>query len=234
QMTKGRIERAHGGTLFLDEIGDLPLLLQPKILRFLQEHLIQRLGSGQELHVDVRIICATHRPLKELMGALLFREDLFYRISELVVEIPALRERGHDAVLLAKHFCQQFALEHKRPIKGLKEDALMGIQQYAWPGNIRELENFIKRAVIMAEHPWIGLKDLGLPETQAQKGVMTLRQIRDQTDREAILSVLNLVNQNVSRAAELLGVTRPTLYNLIEKLGIRSWTNEELTTEKGV
>ena len=221
RQTVGRIERANGGTLFLDEIGDLPLTLQPKLLRFLQERIVERVGGHQEIAVDVRVICATHRNLRSLIEKSSFREDLYYRISEVVVEIPSLRERGNDIVLLARAFLFKFAREMKRPIKGFLREALEALESYHWPGNVRELENVVKRSVIMGDGLWIKKLDLALPSPNCESSHFSLKEVRDHAERDSILRALQHVNGNVSRAAELLGITRPTLYHLMEKLNIR-------------
>jgi len=220
KQTLGKIELASGGTLFLDEIGDLPLALQPKLLRFLQEKVIDRLGGRQPIEVDVRIICATHQDLLTAIKTYTFREDLYYRLSEITVKIPPLRERTEDAVLLARVFLTKYAQEFKRPVKRFSEEALQAISQYDWPGNVRELENKIKRAVIMAEGNQIMLEDLELPKVEEQIFALNLKQIRDSAERSAVLKAIHYSHGNLSRASELLGVTRPTLYNLMEKLHI--------------
>lgn len=225
QQNKGRIERAHGGTLFLDEVGDLPLSLQPKLLRFLQERTLERLGGREEIALDVRIVCATHHCLRGLIDTKDFREDLFYRISEITIKIPPLRERGNDAVLLARMFLLRYAEELKRPVKGFLQEALDAIEQYSWPGNVRELENCVKRAMIIGEGAWISKSDLSLSVLEGPTMPFNLREVRDNAERMSILRALNYSNGNVSRAAELLGITRPTLYNLMEKLDIREKIN---------
>ena len=220
KQTQGKIETAHKGTLFLDEIGDLPTSLQPKLLRFLQERVIDRLGGRTPIAVDVRVICATHQDLQELIVAHAFREDLYYRLSEVTISIPPLRDRIGDAALMARHFLAKFSLEYKRRIKRFSEEALEAIHQYSWPGNVRELENKIKRAVIMAEGSHISLSDLDLPLNQIQTFPFNLRQVRDTAEKEVISRAMHYCEGNVSKAAELLGVTRPTLYNLMEKLNV--------------
>lgn len=220
KQTLGKIELAHKGTLFLDEIGDLPLSLQPKLLRFLQERIIERLGGRTPIPVDVRVVCATHHHLEELIRAHAFREDLYYRLSEVTISIPPLRERVGDAVMMARVLLARFALEYKKPVKRISQEALDAIHRYSWPGNVRELENRMKRAVIMAESQQITLADLDLPLPDLKIFPFNLKQIRDNAEREAIQGALNYCNENVSKAAELLGITRPTLYNLMEKLNI--------------
>ena len=221
KQTKGKIEYADGGTLFLDEIGDLPGALQAKLLRFLQERVVERIGGREEIPVDVRIVCATHQNLKELMKAGRFREDLFYRLSEIVVDIPALRARQGDATLLARAFVQRFSLAQNRKPLVLADDALVAIEAYGWPGNVREIENCMKRAVIMADSQFISADDLALEVDGAQPKIFNLRQVRDDAERGAIMQVLGKVDGNIARAAEMLGVSRPTLYDLMKRFGIR-------------
>ncbi len=220
KQTIGKIELAHKGTLFLDEIGDLPLSLQPKLLRFLQERKIDRLGGRNPIPVDVRVICASHHHLEELIQLQTFREDLYYRLSEVNISIPPLRERIGDAAMMARVLFAKFAREFKRPIKRISDEALEAINLYTWPGNVRELENRIKRAVIMAESNQITPADLDLPLQNAIAMPFNLKQIRDTAEKEAIQRALTFCEGNISKAAELLGVTRPTLYNLMEKLAL--------------
>jgi two-component system, NtrC family, response regulator len=227
KQTPGKIEMAHKGTLFLDEIGDLPLALQPKLLRFLQERVIERLGGRQTIPVDVRIVCATHHDLNELIKRQLFREDLYYRLSEITVPIPPLRERVGDSVVIARVFLAKFAEEFKRTARKFSEEALEAIQNYSWPGNVRELENKIKRAVIMAEGNKVTLNDLDLPFCRVEPLPFNLKKVRDSAEKSAIARAISYADGNVSRAAELLGVTRPTLYNLMEKLNIYSLSSQE-------
>lgn len=223
KTTLGKIETAHGGTLMLDEIGDLPFSLQAKLLRFLQERTIERVGGRQEIPVDVRIVCATHQDLNALTKESRFREDLYYRLAEIVVKIPPLRARVGDAALLAHAFVRRFAQEQKRSAMTLRDDAIRAIEQYSWPGNIRELENCIKRAVIMAEGSQISSEDVGLADSVVDEidTSLDLRHIRDNADKQAIIAALGRVNGNMAKAAELLGVTRPTLYDLMYRLGLK-------------
>ena len=221
KQTLGKIETASGGTLFLDEIGDLPVSLQVKLLRFLQERVIERVGGRQEIPVDVRIVCATHQSLKDHIAAGKFREDLYYRLAEISIEIPPLRARHGDAVLLAHAFVRHFAAEQRRGGVTLLADAMDVIESYPWPGNVRELENVIKRAVIMAEGPTISAADIGLEAADADVAVLNLRQIREYAEKNAVVRVLGRVNGNLSKAAELLGVSRPTLYDLMHRFGLR-------------
>ena len=222
KTTPGKIEVANGGILFLDEVGDLPQPLQAKLLRFLQERVIERIGGRIEIPVDVRVICATHRDLPELIQAGDFREDLYYRINEATINVPALRGRQGDALLLARAFLERFALQLKRPIKGFSPQAVEAIDGYDWPGNVRELENRVKRAVIMADGTQISLDDLELPEhdSATEQEPFNLREVREKAESQAIARALARTDGNVSRTAELLGVTRPTLYNLMKKYAI--------------
>jgi two-component system NtrC family response regulator len=221
RQTIGKIETAHNGTLFLDEIGDLPVALQAKLLRFLQERVIERLGGRQEIPVDVRIVCATHQSLKDQIAVQKFREDLYYRLAEIVVDVPPLRKRKTDTALLAFSFVRRIAAEQRRGAMTLLPDALDAIEAHQWPGNVRELENVIKRAVIMADGTRIGAADVGLAANDADGAMLNLRQVRDEAERHAIVHVLARVNGNLSKAAELLGVSRPTLYDLMERFGLR-------------
>ncbi len=218
KTTIGKVETANEGTLFLDEIGDMPLNLQAKLLRFLQERVIERVGGRSELPVDVRVICATNKNLEEMVKTGSFREDLFYRICEMTVMIPPLRNRLGDKVLLARHFKLKFAKEHGQNVTGFTPDAIAAIENYAWPGNIREMENKIKRAVIMADGKHITREDLGLAE--AGELSLNLRHVRQEAERGAILRALSMTDNNISAAAKLLGVTRPTFYDLIKKYGM--------------
>lgn len=223
KTTPGKIETAHRGTLMLDEIGDLPLPLQAKLLRFLQERVIERVGGRQEIPVDVRIVCATHQDLKALIRKGRFREDLYYRLAEIVVTIPPLRERAGDAALLAHAFTRRFAAEHNRGNLQLGEDAVRLITAHAWPGNVRELENCIKRATIMADGSFITAADIGLDSaTEAEPETLDLRTIREEAERKAIVTALGRSNGNIVRAAEMLGVSRPTLYDLMHKFGLKT------------
>src|SRR5690606_28278274 len=220
KQTLGKIEVADGGTLFLDEIGDLPQALQAKLLRFLQERTIERIGGREGIPVDVRVVCATHRNLRDLIAEGSFREDLFYRLSEIVVTIPPLRERAGDAALLAHAFVQRFARQNGRDRMVLREDALDAIQRHPWPGNVRELENCIKRAVIMADGASITADDLGL-QVSDEAPMLNLRVAREEAERQAVLKVMARVEGNVARAADLLGISRPTLYDLLNRFGLR-------------
>jgi two-component system NtrC family response regulator len=223
KTTPGKIETADGGTLMLDEIGDLPLPLQGKLLRFLQERVVERLGGRQEIPVNVRIVCATHQDLPALIRSGGFREDLYYRLAEIVIKVPALRERPGDAALLAHAFIQRHAAEQRRSGQTLSEEAIRAIEAHNWPGNVRELENCIKRAVILAEGPQITVEDVGLNRDAANEFI-DLRRIRDEAERAAVATALARTNGNLLRAAEILGVSRPTLYDLMHRLGMKSAT----------
>ena len=221
KRTFGKFELASGGTLFLDEVGDLPMALQAKLLRFLQERVIERIGGREEIAIDVRIVCATHQSLKDHIVSGRFREDLYYRIAEIVVEIPPLRARKGDAALLAHSFVHKFAAEQRRGSMTLLPDAIAAIEAHAWPGNVRELENVIKRAVIMADALTIGAADVGLGPADAEPAILNLRRVREEAEKDAVLRVLGRVNGNYSKAAELLGVSRPTLYDLMHRCGLK-------------
>jgi two-component system NtrC family response regulator len=221
KQTRGKIEFADGGTFFLDEVGDLSLPLQAKLLRFLQERVVERIGGREEIAVDVRIVCATHQNLRKLIEESRFREDLYYRLSEIVIDIPPLRERHGDATLLAHAFMHSFTRQEARSLLGFKQDALDAIEAYPWPGNVRELENYIKRAVIMAEGTQIGAGDLNLAVKPSAPEPVNLREVRDEAERRAIVRVLARVDGNVADAAQLLGVSRPTLYDLINRHGLK-------------
>ncbi|RVU37259.1 PEP-CTERM-box response regulator transcription factor [Rheinheimera riviphila] len=218
KTTLGKIETANGGTLMLDEIGDMPLALQAKMLRFLQERVIERVGGRSEIEVDVRVVCATHRNLAEMVAEQSFREDLFYRVSEITLNIPPLRNRGQDIVVIAKSLLQKFNQEFNTNIQGFTEDAINAMLGHRWPGNIRELQNKLKSAVIMADNKFISAEDLGLiVDHNASSPLLTLRKVREQAETQAIRHAYNLSNGNLSKTADVLGVTRPTLYALIDK-----------------
>ena len=232
KTTVGKIETANGGTLMLDEIGDLPLALQSKLLRFLQERKVERVGGRQEIPVDVRVICATHQNLRTQIAEGQFREDLYYRLAEIVIEIPALRARDGDAVLLAHSFLRRFAQDQKRGLLTFSEEALQAIEGHAWSGNVRQLLSAVRRAVILADGNRVSCEDLGLPrpagdssgvETSAGAGTsdLDLRAVREIAERQAVITALSRTDSNVLKAAELLGVSRPTLYDLMRRLSIK-------------
>jgi two-component system NtrC family response regulator len=220
KTTPGKIEQAQGGTLFLDEVGDIPLPLQVKLLRFLQERIIERIGGRQPIAVDTRIVCATHQDLDAMIADGRFRDDLYYRLAEIVVKIPSLSERAGDAVLLARNFVSRFAREMNPKVQGLSPDAADAIDAYAWPGNVRELENRIKRAVIMADGKQVTATDLDLScgaAGTAEPLPINLRAAREQIDRRVIRQALTRTENNISSAAKLLGISRPTLYDLMKQ-----------------
>jgi two-component system, NtrC family, response regulator len=218
KTTPGKIELAQGGTLFLDEVGDIPLPLQVKLLRFLQERVIERIGGRQSIAVDTRIVSATHQDLDAMIADGRFREDLFYRLAEIVVKIPALAERSGDAVLLARHFLTRFTRELNPRVQSLSADALAAIDGYGWPGNVRELENRLKRAVIMAEGRSVSADDLDLPGAAGGDApLINLRAAREIADRRAIRQAMSRTENNISGAAKLLGISRPTLYDLLKQ-----------------
>ena len=223
KTTEGKIELANGGTLFLDEVGDIPLPLQVKLLRFLQERVIERIGSRKSIPVDTRIVCATHQDLETMIADGRFREDLFYRLAEIVVKIPSLAERPGDASLLAKAFLARFAAEMNPAVKGFAPDALAAIDAWHWPGNVRELENRVKRAVIMADGKLVAAADLDLAapdEDEAQ--VLNLKCAREAADRKVIRHALARSEGNISNTAKLLGISRPTLYDLLKQYDLQA------------
>jgi two-component system NtrC family response regulator len=222
KQTVGKIETADGGTLFLDEIGDMPLALQAKLLRFLQDRKIERVGGRQEISVDVRIVCATNRDLQALIREQRFREDLYFRIGEVSIVIPPLRDRRGAATVLAHALIRKFGGPLGRGRRGFTESALAALDAYSWPGNVRELENKVKSALIMSDGPLITATDLGLDERTQGESLFNLREVRARAERQVITQVLAIVDGNISRAAELLGMTRPTLYDLMDRYGLRS------------
>ena len=227
KTTPGKIELAQGGTLFLDEVGDIPLPLQVKLLRFLQERVIERIGGRTPIAVDTRIVCATHQDLDAMQADGRFREDLYYRLAEIVVKIPSLAERPGDSVLLARHFATRYARELNPRVQGLAPDALAAIDSYPWPGNVRELENRLKRAVIMADGKMVGAADLDLPgakgtDPDERDIALNLRAAREVADRRAIRQALTRTENNISSAAKLLGISRPTLYDLLKQYHLQT------------
>ena len=221
KTTEGKIELADGGTLFLDEIGDVPLPLQVKLLRFLQERVIERVGGRKPIAVDTRIVCATHQDVDAMVASGAFREDLYYRLAEIVVRIPSLAERTGDPVLLAKHFLHHYAKTMNRPVTGLSPDALSAIDAWGWPGNVRELENRMKRAVIMADGKSVTAIDLDLAERETPDPI-NLKAVRESADRKAIRHALSRTDNNISGAAKLLGISRPTLYDLLKQYRLQA------------
>ncbi len=219
KQTPGKIEVADGGTLFLDEIGDMPLALQAKMLRFLQERVIERVGGRQEISVDVRVVCATNQNPESLIKENLFREDLYYRVSEITINIPPFREREEGRLILARTLLQKYSKQLHRPLNGFSDDAVTAIETYSWPGNVRELENKIKGAVIMADGKLVTAADLGVTADDRQSETLNLREVRQSAESKAIRVALMRSYGNISKAAELLGITRPTLYDLMNKYG---------------
>jgi two-component system, NtrC family, response regulator len=221
KTTEGKIELAHGGTLFLDEVGDIPLPLQVKLLRFIQERVIERIGGRKPIAVDTRIVSATHQDLPQMIKAGSFREDLYYRLAEIVVRIPSLSERHGDSVLLAKHFLHRFAREMNPQVKGFSPGALAAIDEWAWPGNVRELENRMKRAVIMADGKLLTAEDLDLEARTEAALPVNLKSARELADRRAIRQALARTENNISSASKLLGISRPTLYDLMKQYDLQ-------------
>jgi two-component system NtrC family response regulator len=223
KTTEGKIELADGGTLFLDEVGDIPLPLQVKLLRFLQERTIERIGGRKHIPVDTRIVCATHQDLEAMIADGRFREDLFYRLAEVVVKIPSLAERPGDATLLAKAFLKRFAREMNPQVTGFAPDALAAIDAWHWPGNVRELENRVKRAAIMADGKLVTAADLDLQEGAGDDAdVLNLKSARERADRKVIRHALARSEGNISNTARLLGISRPTLYDLLKHYDLQA------------
>ena len=223
KTTEGKIELANGGTLFLDEVGDIPLPLQVKLLRFLQERQIERIGGRKAIDVDTRIVCATHQDLEAMIADGRFREDLFYRLAEVVVKIPTLAERSGDAALLARAFLKRFAREMNPQVTGFAPDALTAIDAWPWPGNVRELENRVKRAAIMADGKLVTAADLDLQQGAADDAqVLNLKTARERADRKVIRHALARSEGNISNTARLLGISRPTLYDLLKTYDLQA------------
>ncbi|MEM8725498.1 MAG: sigma 54-interacting transcriptional regulator, partial [Pseudomonadota bacterium] len=223
KTTEGKIESADGGTLFLDEVGDIPLPLQVKLLRFLQERTIERIGGRKQIAVNTRIVCATHQNLESMIGEGTFREDLFYRLAEIVVRIPNLAERHGDAILLAKAFLKRFATEMNPAVTGFGPDALTAIDAHDWPGNVRELENRVKRAVIMADGKLVHAEDLDFDGSEKEEAeVLNLKAAREEADRRVIRHALARSEGNISSTAKLLGISRPTLYDLLKQYDLHA------------
>lgn len=220
KTTEGKIEQAQGGTLFLDEVGDIPLPLQVKLLRFLQERVIERIGSRKTIPVDTRIVCATHQDLDTMIAEQRFREDLYYRLAEIVIRIPTLAQRPGDALLIARMLLKKLAREMESPVQGFAPDALAAIDGWSWPGNVRELENKLKRAVIMADGKLVTAEDLDLVPEREDGGFLNLKAVREVADRAAITRALARSEGNISNAAKMLGISRPTLYDLLKQYGI--------------
>ncbi len=219
KRTLGQVELADGGTLFLDEIGDMPINLQAKMLRFLQERVIQRVGGRSDIKVDIRVVCATNRNLEAMAANEEFREDLYFRISEMEINIPPLRDRDGDKTLLARHLLQRYVKQQDRAAVSFSKEAIAAIESYNWPGNVRELENRVKRSLVMCDGKYISSTDLGLNE--ASDIFINLKQVRTDAERKAINQALTISEGNMAAAAKLLGVTRPTLYDLVKKHQIK-------------
>jgi two-component system, NtrC family, response regulator len=222
KQTIGKIEMADGGTLFLDETGDMPLSLQAKLLRFLQDRVIERVGGRQEIPVNVRVVCATNQDLQTMIAEQRFRQDLYFRISEVSIKVPPLRDRRGGATVLAHAFLRKYSGAQGKPKRGFSDEAAAALEAYSWPGNVRELENKVKSALIMAEGALITAEDLGLKEANANGSFFNLKEVRTRAERQAIHQALSISDGNISRTAELLGVSRPTLYDLMEKFGMRA------------
>ena len=218
---KGLVESAAGGTLFLDEIGELPLPVQVKLLRFLQEQRFTRVGGRQEIPADTRIVTATNADLKGGIAAGTFREDLYFRLAVIVIQLPPLRERAGDITLIAEAFLQRYGVQNGKSGASFTQDALRAINSYDWPGNVRELQNRVQRAVIMADGKRIRPDDLELSPDQTGVRPLTLKEARDNVERELVESALRRHNGNISSASTELGISRPTLYELMERLGIK-------------
>jgi two-component system NtrC family response regulator len=230
KQTIGKIESANHGTLFLDEVGDIPLSMQVKLLRFLEDQVIERVGGRQQIKIDVRIVCATNQDLVKLIAEGKFREDLYYRINEIALNIPPLRERQGDAVLLGNYFLRRYGAQFSRAFKGFTSDALAAIREYPWRGNVRELENRVKRAAVMSEGPMVNAADLDLAAPLTVFS-LDLREARRRAEREAVEMALVQADGNISRAAKLLGVSRPTVYDLVQEHRVTISVRDVLTDE---
>ena len=217
RLNVGKMESADRGTLFLDEIGDVPLAMQVKLLRFLQDQIVERVGGRKPIQVDVRIICATNQDLDRMMAEGRFREDLYYRLNEVAIRVPPLRERLGDAVFLASFFLRRFAAEYDRPVRGFGPGTLAALKDHSWPGNVRELENRVKRAVVMADGPLLSPNDLGLSTPDEEPQSLFIRAARARAEREVLQLALAQAGANLSKAAKLLGISRPTLYDLMQQ-----------------
>ncbi|HEV8397381.1 MAG TPA: PEP-CTERM-box response regulator transcription factor [Vicinamibacterales bacterium] len=219
-LRKGHIETAAGGTLFLDEIGELPAPVQVKLLRFLQEKRFQRVGGRQEIHSDTRVVAATSVNLQESVASGTFREDLYFRLAVVIVKVPPLRDRGEDIGLVAKDFVHRYGMQHGKRSMTFAPDALRALSLYRWPGNVRELQNRVQRAVIMADGKRVTAADLELTDVLSETAPQTLREARQNAEREIVEEVLRRHRGKITSAAVELGISRPTLYELMEKLGI--------------
>jgi len=217
KMRPGKIESANGGTLLLDEIGDMPLPLQSKLLRFLQERSVERVGGRKPIPVNVRVVCATNKNIEAMVADGSFREDLYYRLAEMVINIPPLRERDGDKALLARHFLAKYAIDRYSSITGFSNEAITAIEAYDWPGNVREMENKIKKAIVLTDTKTIQVSDLSLERNEPGQEYLNLREVRLEAERKAIIRALSITDNNVTAAAKQLGITRPTLYDLLKK-----------------
>lgn len=221
QQVKGKFELSEGGTFFLDEIGDIPTQLQPKLLRFLQERVIERVGGRREIKVDVRVVCATHCDIPAMIERGEFREDLYYRINEMIINIPPVRERTGDIPILARAFLEKYAKQTKSKVTGFTETAMDAMNAYDWPGNVRELESRVKRAVVLTTSALIDVDDLQLNSGETSVRIKTLREMRDAAERQALCQAISESGGNVSKAADFLDITRPTLYSLLNKFNLK-------------
>jgi two-component system NtrC family response regulator len=219
KTTPGKVESAQGGTLFLDEIGDMPLALQSKLLRFLQNKVIERVGGRQEIPVDVRIVAATNQDLAQFIKEQRFRQDLYYRISEVTLAVPPLRERPADIFALSHAFLARFSRDTGRPKRGFTNEALTALNAYSWPGNVRELESKIKVACLLGDDPLVSAQDLALATTDGGPQLLNLKEARGRAEHETLARAMSIANGNITKAAELLGVARPTLYDLLSRHG---------------
>jgi two-component system NtrC family response regulator len=221
KTTRGKVELADGGTLFLDEIGDLTMALQAKMLRFLQERVIERVGGHQTIEVDVRVVSATNKNLEDAIRNGTFREDLYYRLNEFSVELPPLRDRPDDAIVIANHFLEAYAADQSKPLRGFTHDALVAISSHEWPGNVRELQNRIKSAVITSRGSKVGAADLALGTDDHTSAQLTLKEARNEAEKRAIRMALLQSNDNITNAAKILDVSRPTLYDLLRQYDLK-------------
>lgn len=227
-QTKGKIEYAEGGTFFLDEIGDLPFALQAKLLRFIQERVIERIGGRKEIAVDVRIVCATHRNLQDLIAENLFRGDLYFRLSEITIEIPPLREREGDIMAIGNTLLKRYCKDNHCKEKRFSPEAAQAIENYTWPGNVREMENKLKRAVIMSDSALISLEDLEMSAQPENSMPLNLKAVREAAEIAAIKRALHYSDYNVAETSRLLGIARPTLYSLLEKHNLQDLIRNQL------
>ncbi len=230
---RGLIETAQGGTLFLDEIGDLPMDLQAHLLRFLQNKTIARLGGLVDMEVDVRVVAASHVDLASAVAQGRFRQDLFYRLNVLALEVPPLRERMEDVPQLAQHFFEHCAADRPARLQGFSRQAIAAMAAYAWPGNVRELYNRVLRAVVMSDARWVSVADLSLPQAKASAGGACLDAARTHAEREAIHHTLMRVGHNITHAARDLGISRMTLYRLMDKHGLAPTAREGVVVSLG-